>query len=353
MTFDSHHYVPVLKVKRGEKAALSLIDPSLRERITPLLEIVERKPEKTLKAHLETAFKGLSESVSLYSRCFLDTREIAPDGATAAADVFRMAANLGFVFTPVTGISRKVDVGPALEHATNSVAVRITKSEFETGNLSSMVEKFMNQHKLEPDEVDLIVDLGSVENLIADGIARLTTAFLDDVPHLNLWRTFTLCGSAFPKSMKIIDKHSYDFVRREEWIAWRDYLYARRDNILRLPAFSDCAIQHPSGVEGFDPLLMQVSASIRYTRSDDWLLIKGESTRFKAPSQQFPLLAARLVFGDLRQYFLGSNHCHGCDLMQAAANGAPKLGSAEAWRKLGTIHHLSVVMQNLDSLLWS
>ena len=351
MTFDSHQYVPVLKVKRGEKAALSLVEPSLRQRMTPLLEIVERKPDKSLKAHLETAFKGLSESARLYTRCFLDAREIAPDGPKAATDVFRTAANQGFSFTPVTGISRTFDVAAALEYAINGVALRITKDEFENGNLRGMTETFMDRHELEPNEVDLIIDLGSVENLIADGIARLATAFLADVPGLNLWRTFTLSGSAFPKSMRIIDKHSYDLVRREEWIAWKDYFHARR-NISRLPSFSDCAIQHPSGVEGFDPVLMQVSASIRYTRRDDWLLIKGESTRFKPPSQQFPQLATRLVYGDLRRYFLGTNHCQGCNLMEAAANGAPKLGSAEAWRKLGTIHHLSVVTQSLDSLPW-
>src|SRR5262249_40842238 len=161
-------------VKRGEKAALSLVAPSLRSRMTPLLEIVERKPDKPLKAHLETAFKGLSESARLYSRCFLDARELAQDGRTAAADVFRRAANQGFPFTPVTGISRTVDVKPALEHATKGIALRITKDDFETGNLRNMTETFMNQHGLEPDQVDLIVDLGSVENLIADGIARLT-----------------------------------------------------------------------------------------------------------------------------------------------------------------------------------
>ena len=41
MTFGPGHYVPVLKVKRGEKSALQLVDFDLRKHITPLLEIVE------------------------------------------------------------------------------------------------------------------------------------------------------------------------------------------------------------------------------------------------------------------------------------------------------------------------
>src|SRR5215471_17663830 len=138
-----------------------------------------------------------------------------------------------------------------------------------------------------------------------------------------------------------IERNSHEFVPREEWIAWRDHLYARRDRVPRLPTFSDCAIQHPSGVEGFDPRTMQVSASIRYTWSDDWLLIKGESTRFTRPSAQFPDLATRLVYGHLQSHFAGPSHCQGCASMKAAADGAPKFGSAETWRRLGTIHHIS------------
>jgi len=38
---------------------------------------------------------------------------------------------------------------------------------------------------------------------------------------------------------------------------------------------------------------MQVSADVRYTLPDDWLLIKGESTRNVAATQQFPRLAKR------------------------------------------------------------
>ena len=42
MTFGPHHYVPVLKVKRGEKKALQCIAPGLQPKVTPLLEIVEK-----------------------------------------------------------------------------------------------------------------------------------------------------------------------------------------------------------------------------------------------------------------------------------------------------------------------
>jgi hypothetical protein len=352
MTFGPHHYMPVLKIKRGEKAALLQVSATTRPRITPLLEVVQRQPDKQLAAHLETTFKGLAESVSGYARCFLDAREIAADGPQAATAVFGRASTLGIAFTPVTGISRGADLSAALSHKATGLALRLTRAEFEEGDLASRVRTFLRAHLLEPGQVDLIIDLGAVDDLITDGVAALSQAFMADVPNQPQWRTFTLSACSFPVSMGVVDRHSHDFIERSDWIWWRDHLHRERQHLTRLPSFSDCAIQHPLGVEGFDPTIMQVSASVRYTLSDRWLLIKGESTRFRPPSTQFPELATRLVYGHLRSHFAGANHCGGCASIKEAADGAPGYGSAEAWRRLGTVHHISTVMQGLGSLPW-
>jgi hypothetical protein len=352
MTFGANHYVPILKAKQGEKAALSRVAGALVPRITPLLEIVERKDGKGIDAHIETAFKGLRQAVSSYPRCFIDTHEVATDGPTAAQAVFGRAKADGIVFTPVTGVTRTVDVAPALVHRDHGLALRLTRAEFEAGQLPSAIPAFLGTHNLSPGEVDLIVDLGPVEEMVVDGIAALTHAFLADVPNHLSWRTMTVSASAFPVSMGGVDRHSHDLVERSDWIAWRDHLHSARHSLTRLPTYSDYAIQHPLGVEGFDFRFMQVSAAIRYTKAEHWLLVKGESTRSVAPSSQFPALATRLVYGHLQPHFDGAGHCHGCLSIKAAADGVSGLGSAGVWRQLGTIHHLSAVMDGLQGLAW-
>ena len=349
MTFGADHYIPIFKVKRGEKTALTLIAKPLRKRITPLLEIVQRT-DKLLNEHLETAFKGLSNAVQPYPRCFLDARELEPDGTTGARSVFWRARQEGIVFTPVTGVSRSVDVQPAKEFSTNGLALRLTIADYESRRLRPMIQDFLSREDLSPPNIDLLIDLTSTTDLIADGIARLSREILATVPFLQKWRTLTLSACSFPKSMGVVERNSHKLVLREEWIAWRDYFHKNRRTLARLPTFSDCAIQHPTGVEGFDPRIMQVSASVRYTLPKHWLLIKGGSTRFTRAGIQFPRLAKRLVADDLKVNFKGASHCMGCKFMKAASDGAPKLGSAEAWRRLGTIHHVSMVMHGLDSL---
>lgn len=352
MTFGPDHYVPVLKVKGGEKRALQRIPQIHQSRIVPLLEIVERKPPKTRSAHLDTAFTNLAETVRPYSRCFLDAREIAADGQAGAADVFQRASDAGIIFTPVTGISRKADVVPALAHRANGLALRLTRAEFEQGGLTRRINAFLSAHGLTPEQSDLIIELGAVEDLIVEGIEALTDAFMAEVPDHQRWRTFTVSACAFPKSMGGVQRDSHAFVERADWVAWKNHLYGRREGLQRLPTFSDCAIQHPAGVENFDPRTMQASASIRYTVEAEWLLIKGQGTKSKRPGEQFPALARKLVSGNFRSNFLGQGHCSGCASMRAAADGAPKLGSLGVWRQLGTTHHISVVTQALASLPW-
>ena len=352
MIHAQDHYVPILKVKRGEKRALREIHDSLKHRTMPLLEIVElTDPCKTLDQHLDTAFKDLAVSVDSYPRCLLDCRELLSGWPQASEDIFLRASWQGMVFTPVTGISRNTkDVTSAMNYRENGLALRLIREEFEEGIFPDGLQRFMDSLELKPEEIDLIVDLGPVDSLIVPGIANLAAAFLNEVPYHAEWRTFTISTCGFPLSMGGVGRNSHDFVQRVEWLAWRDSIYQRRHTLQRLPMFSDCAIQHTAGVEGFDPITMQISASIRYTLSDCWLLIKGEGTRVRVPSVQFPELATTLVYGHLQQYFYQADHCSGCASIQRCADGQPGHGSAEDWRRYGTIHHITRALECLAAL---
>ena len=346
MTLGPTDYVPILKVKRGEKGALRAMAETSRRRITPLLEIVERT-DKALDEHLVNALSGLSESLNGYPRCFLDAREIERDGPTGADGTFRRAADAGITFTPVTGITRGADVAAALRFNANGLALRLTRRELEDGILLQGIPGFMAAHGLTHEYVDLIVDLGALDDFVTEGVVALGAAFLGEIPNQSKWRSLIISGCAFPRSMGVVQRNSYAYIERMEWNAWRDNLRANANQIERLPTYSDSVIQHPEGVEGFDPTYMQASATIRYTLTENWLLIKGESTRRFPAREQFPQLATQLVYGIHRHHFMGRDHCPGCRSMAMAADGEPRLGSPEVWRRLGTIHHISTVIQQL------
>lgn len=351
MTFGLNHYVPALKLKTGEKDALAILSPTIKQRITPILQVVERVGAKPVDKHIETAFKKIQPAVAGLARFFIDPVEIEADGPAAAKAVFEQCRNLGVPFTPVAGLSRPPGLTVAAMQATGrtGLAVRLTRSDFESGTLAAL-PGYLSTHSIPATGTDLIVDLGSVEDMIADGVAALAEAFLVNLPHIAQWKTLTLVSSAFPKSMQHVERDSHSYVDRAEWQAWRDYLRKAGPSVPRPPTFGDWGIQHPAGVENFDPLKMQASAAIRYAIDSKWLLIKGRGTKKLSPGKQMPGLAAQLATGSHKKAFAGAHHCAACALVVAAANGAPKLGSLTKWRQIGTTHHITTTVEALQKL---
>lgn len=157
------------------KTALELVAPNLRKHITSLLEIVEwrkRQEKPTLSSHLDTAFKDLTKRLQWYPRCFLDARELTPEGPTAARRMFRRAAAAGIPFVPVTGISNRVDTSAAMGNRNRGLAIRLTREDFEVCDLTSSLPTFMKRHGIGFADTDLIVDLGPAATSAASHIAR-------------------------------------------------------------------------------------------------------------------------------------------------------------------------------------
>lgn len=347
MNFDATHYLAVMKLKQGEKIGLSKVDSVLRPGLTPLFEIVKRKATP-LDAHLKKSFKKLDLATQGYKRVFVDAGELEPDGEAGARRAFEEAKNTGLLFTPVTRMSRDAETNAALgAKAAMGLAIRIDRSDLE-GDLSTSLPQFLKDRQLRPGECDLIVDLGPVSDMVIEGVNRLALGLLAEVRSPEQWRTLSIIGGAFPKGLGDVDRDGHATIERLEWIFWRDTL--RQAGLPRLPTFGDWGIQHPKGVEDFEPGKMQVSAALRYAVGDHWLALKGRSLKGNPASVQMPKLTKKLVSGALRQNFSGADHCAGCRKVAEIAAGSPNPGSATTWRELGTTHHITTTVEALRTL---
>lgn len=155
--FDHTQYVPVLRLKGGEKGALRYLAPGVRERTTPLLELVSTKNNSPRK---------IADDVRRSwgpAPFFLDDMNYpeSTDGNALTRFITAMRSH-GLQSIPVTGLSR------AREHQ-NSVAgiiatdgrgacVRLNLKDLGGPFLTADLNDLLSRLRLRPDQVDLVVD---------------------------------------------------------------------------------------------------------------------------------------------------------------------------------------------------
>lgn len=133
---------------------------------------------------------------------------------------------------------------------------------------------------------DLILDLGDVGPDV--GRATLVArSVLAQTPRAAEWRRFVLAAASFPENLSELSAATTSRLPRVEWHLWqrlrRRGVSTRRDIV-----FGDYAIAHPIPTE-LDPRTMRMSASIRYTIPDEWLILKGRNVREHGFDQYFEL----------------------------------------------------------------
>ncbi len=161
------------------------------------------------------------------------------------------------------------------------------------------------------------------------------------------WRSFTVVAGALPKDLVDFSVGQH-LVTRTEWRWWLAELTAHRTRRVRIPTFGDYTIQHHIFSE--PQAGMNVSASIRYTTSDHWLVSRGEGLRNKnGPGYaQYPA-SAQLLCG--QKEFCGPDFSYGDDyIFKMGSHQSLTPGSPETWLRAGINHHLTFVVRQIAQI---
>lgn len=120
-------------------------------------------------------------------------------------------------------------------------------------------------------------------------------------------------------------------------------------SVLRTDFWNDCTsdgIAHPSYVD-IDPRLMQMSASIRYSARDIYLLVKGVSVRKLSWSQTKDQCKKIVALSE----YSGATFSWGDEYIMNCYKGTASTGNAETWRRVGTNHHLTLAATQISSFV--
>ncbi len=221
MTIAIKPYIPILRWRPAELAALEKLFPQDKEGITPLIEFVmpapsidkeSRKITKTPKERFLQALPDIPRTL-LKSRgqspAFIDVHLLDSDiRASSFNQILSSPNELGLVPIPVTYIipvtSTSADTETrriAVNHAKSSgcgICIRIDKSHLSEVGLPLHITNFVEDNKLDIKNTDLLVDLRIINQ---DTSAEDIVSQLSQLPELQKWRSFIVAGGVFPKDL--------------------------------------------------------------------------------------------------------------------------------------------------------
>jgi T4 beta protein len=351
-------YVPVLKGKEGEFAALEELSADVKAQIMPLIEIpavpydyANERPAKDLDEHIRNIAQRIfrcwqSGPLYLDSPWFGEDEKIS-GGPLAIAAVLADCRKLGVNAVPVISRTSSAEYkNAAAEYSSLTdlgACIRLLVEDFEEDiDVDAEVEQLIRNFEGDAAKIDLLLDL---EDLGADENRALLVAryVLSMAPNPSQWRRVIVAGASFPEDLSDVGAETIATLPRREWDVWR----ALQRKPAKLPrkdlVYGDYAIAHPIPKE-IDPRVMLMSANIRYTASN-WLVIKGRNVRHYGFDQYFEL--CKVLVG--RAEYSGRDFSWGDRYIDDCAAGMIGPGNATTWRKVGTNHHLTLVARTLAS----
>lgn len=355
-------YVPILKGKEGEFAAIEELADDVKNSLVPVIEAPAipfdhalGKPAKSLSEHISGIPKRLGGSFG--RRAFyldissLDNGGRLDDGRSVSEGILSdcTTANLSVAPVVLTSSSQDHLKAVAMHHldTRSAFAIRLViedfREEVETDLEIDQILKVLGHANAS--SADLIIDLKDLGSDLGRA-ALVARSILSMIPRKQEWRNIILAAASFPEDLSDVDAKSTTLLPRLEWHLWR--------TLQRKPAslprhdliFGDYAISHPV-IKERDPRKMLMSASIRYTTADHWLIVKARNVRQYGFGQYFEL--CQLLVN--RPEYSGRNFSWGDWFISECAEGTRGPGNATTWRKAGVNHHMTLVSRQIASSL--
>jgi hypothetical protein len=354
--FNHLQYVPILKWKLGEYQALARLENAVKDRVTPLIELPavgydfeNSRVAKSLDDHLKDFGRRLKSKWAARP-CFVDTKNIAAserlaDGSHPLTRVIELARSEGCGAIPVAALSSDAAYRDAAARAVlldeRGAALRIVLEDFDRPSLVADIERCLQDVGVGFGSADLVVDLCDKHFLPVTAFVQTLLVSLQRLPSLNRWRTFTVAGSSYPKTLQDIGRTA--MVPRREWALYRE-LVGRLGSDMRIPTFGDYAVAHPDPVE-LDMRLIKPFAKLRYTTPEDWYIAKGSAVRTSGFDQYRGMcdVITRQTFFDGAAFSDGDRYIAEC------AAGTETTGNLTTWVWVSSNRHITRVVADIST----
>lgn len=356
--FDHNHYVPVLKWRMGEYQALMRLGESVKNWVTPLLEI----PTEGWNFETEAPLRSLDEHLTrfgekLFSKwggrpCFVDSPYL--DGASVLSDghhhiehIFLQTEQAGCSAIPVIGLQRHPAYFSAVLAATGrmqrGVCIRLEADDFGP-TLNSSLQALIAALGIPLQSIDLVIDL---ESAIATSIPMQVSMWSTWLLALSAapWRTLSIVGTSFPAVLGAAQYRPHGRAPRYEWLAYKQLLQTLPAST-RKPTYGDYGTASQNTGE-LDPRMVDPNAKIKYTVDDEWIIYVGAQVKRNGRAQYQTM--CQNIIAAIPPFFMGPGYSWGDAFIHDCATGAEGTGNPSTWPTVATNHHVTKAVRDVAS----
>lgn len=351
-------YVPIIKWKMGEYQALLRLDADIKKYIHPLIEIPpigwdfeKQRLVKTMNEHLAGFGKKLrdkwGQKPAFVDLVLLDMSQRMADDKHPVEYVFEEARAYIKNTIPVTSLERDAAHQDAVKNVigsdANGLCIRLALQDLIKGDADLHINVMAEYFGVEIQEIDIVLDLAAPNFQPLAIFVRALRSATSNIRSLIKCRSFTIAATAFPETMGSLDLGE-NIVSRDEWLLFHEYrsLLSKRE---RQPQFGDYTIAYPD-VPNMDMRFVKPAASLRYTISENWLIIKGKNVRDYKFKQYIEICRSVVNSG----HFDGPDYSLGDEYISDCSEGSESTGTLTTWRWVGANHHITRVVNDLANL---
>lgn len=351
-------YVPMLRWKQGEQWACKGLADEVAESTYPLIEVPPRPvdaktkaPKKSVEAYLDSIAKSIAASWKGHRRFALDLTflEESIDGASAGRGIenlFKQLRRDGYRPVAVARSdhrpSQLLTVKRAAALGGEGLLIRCIWEDVSQGTLNETLDYLLGELEVDATATDLVLDLRAVTSDNFSGLEERVPAALRALRHAKSWQSITLAGGAFPRNLTGM-KPGRRVISRLDWKLYGSIAGAER-KLGRSLWFGDYGIGNWE-LPDIDVTKMQMSANLRYTSDNDWIVYRGRSVNSDGYGQYVDL--CELLVSDA--VYCGEEYSMG-DKNYTETTRTKKPGNASCWRRDATNHHITLAVRQLATL---
>lgn len=340
-------YVPILKWKRGERDALKNLFDKHKQKITPLIEIVDYENPEVILTQIRECF-----NYPLY----IDTSIAAEDDREFLLAIIKELNNDKVFATPIFYFDDLYNTINKFIPFVDRIGIRIPIPEDIDGLSYSETYKAIKDFKKRNSNVliDVILDLNIIDEKISANRQLREVKNVIELFFLNesFYNLIIIASTSFPENISSIPAGSHaEYSRYDIKLFKNVYQYPVLSSLREKITYSDYGVTKFTDSEiDFSRLRYGILPKLKYTTYDKYIVLKGEKDQATRETIKSYIDLSKEVLNS--SYYLGEHFSYGDLEIRERALGLNNKGpgSNANWVTIGTNHHITVVVEQLSKI---